>query len=258
MLLPSSPRLRRRLARAGAVLLVVAAAGTVAALGPEGRSREPGAAAVAARPPLPKPERHTPTRVTPQMRAAINETLNRFVPAAVARRDPELAWKLAGPSLRAGWTVADWKRGDIPVFPFPVRDEPIDHWRKLYAYEDKVGFDVILQPRRRDIGALAVTVDVVRRADRWLVDGWTTAAVFTPPEGRQWVTGPVDFAAGGFTDKTYNGKSPIGRSRIDPRWLLAPVALIGLVLVVPLWLAVAAVRRRRRQRAECGRRPLYG
>jgi hypothetical protein len=39
---------------------------------------------------------------------------------------------------------------------------------------------------------------------------------------------------------------------------LAPVALIGLVLVVPLWLLVSGIRRRRRELAEHGRRPLYG
>jgi hypothetical protein len=257
-MLPASPRLRRRLAWTAGALLVAGAAAAAVVLLPEGTPTVPGPEAVAARPPLPKVERHRKAKLTPALRSEINETLNRFIPAAVDRKDPELAWKLAGPSLRAGWTVRDWQRGDIPVFPFPVRDEKVTHWRKLYVYEDKVGLDVILQPRTRDVGALAVTVDMVKRADRWLVDAWVTAAVFTPVEGRQWVTGPVDFAAGGFTDKTYQGKSPIGQSRIDPRWLLAPVALIGLVLVVPLWLLVSGVRRRRRELAEHGRRPLYG
>ena len=47
---------------------------------------------------------------------------------------------------------------------------------------------------------MAVSVDVVRVGDRWLVDGWYPVAWFTPPEGRQWVTGVADFAAGGFTN----------------------------------------------------------
>ena len=239
------------------MLAVSTAAAVVVAL-PEGKRLDPGPEAVTARPPLPKIEREVPAKLTPARRAAITTTLNRFVPAAVERKNPELAWELAGPTLRAGWTLSDWRRGDIPVFPYDVRDERIDHWRKLYSYEDKVGLDVILQPSSRRVGAMAVSVDVVKRGNRWLVDAWTTSAVFTPPEGRQWVTGVVDFSAGGFTDKSYKGKSPIGRSRIDPKWLLAPVALIAIVLVVPLWLGVAALRRRRRLRAEYGRRPLYG
>jgi hypothetical protein len=256
MVLLGSPRARRRLGWAGGTALAAAAAVAVVVLLPEGRRIGPTAADVAVRPPLPTVERHVKTELTPAMRAEINETLARFIRAAVEREDPALAWELSGPSLRAGWTLQDWKRGQIPVFPFEPRHEERRHMRKLYAYEDKVGFDIILQPRRRDQGAMAVTVDVVRQRGRWLVDTWTTAALFTPPEGRQWVTGVVDYSAGGFTDKSYKGKSPIGESRIDPTWLLAPVALIGLVLLVPAGLGVAALRRRRRLRAGYGRRPL--
>ena len=60
-------------------------------------------------------------KLTPETRREINETLARFIPAAVRRDDPGLAWDLSGPKLRTGWSRSDWLNDQIPVFPFPAR-----------------------------------------------------------------------------------------------------------------------------------------
>lgn len=183
--------------------------------------------------------------LTPRDRAAINETLDRFVPAAAGRRDPAAAWELAGPGLRAGSTRADWLAGRLPVFPFQARDTRFHGWQLLYSYRDEVGLDLLLQPR--DIerkGAMAVSVRLARSGPRWLVDGWYPVALFEPPQARQWVTGPPDFAAGGWTKAGQFAGKPV-RGRLDAGWLLLPAALLGLGVLVPLGLVLAASLRRR-------------
>jgi hypothetical protein len=42
-----------------------------------------------------------------------------FVQTAVVRRDVAKSWAMVAPSLKAGFTLAQWKTGAIPVVPFP-------------------------------------------------------------------------------------------------------------------------------------------
>jgi hypothetical protein len=247
---PPSPRLRRRVLRGGLAAAVVGAAAVAAVAMPRGEPlpvrATPGPAPV----PLPATADPEPaTRLTPAIRREIDAVLARFIPAAVRRDDPAVAWTLSGPRLRTGWTRDDWLNDRIPVFPYPASPTGFQGWRKIYAFERRVGLDLVIQPSRPGIGALAVGVEMVRRGDRWLVNEWTPVANFTPPDsGRQWVTGVADFNAGGWTDKGLEQKP--ARARLGSEWLVLPLALIALALVVPAGLGIAAARRNRRARAQ--------
>jgi hypothetical protein len=223
---------------------VVAAAAAISAM-PGGRERPPERLRAAPPGSQPVDEREVPlTRAT---RRSIDATLARYLPAAVGRRDPALAWSLSGPALRAAVPRSKWIAGDLPVYPYPFRVERRYEWRPMFTYRDRMGFDLLLQPRRGvDRGAIAVAVDMVRRGDRWLVDSWYPTAVFSSPSEKPWVTGAPDFAAGGSTADQYEA-GKFERQRLDALWLLLPGAVLAAgVLAACLVGAVALLRRRKR------------
>src|SRR5512135_1917412 len=59
-------------------------------------------------------------RIATADRAAITAVLNRYVPAALERKDLRLAYELSGPYVRGGMTLKEWLHGGIPVYPFPA------------------------------------------------------------------------------------------------------------------------------------------
>ena len=66
--------------------------------------------------------------VSPADRAAINRTLDVFVPAAIGRRHSERAWPLSTATMRQGSDRASWVRGILPVTPFPVIGKTFHGW----------------------------------------------------------------------------------------------------------------------------------
>lgn len=242
MHLLSSPRRRRRLGWATLSLVALGAGAAVIAAFPEPKSLPPDR--LTAAPPV---QSERPVQLTASMRRGIAATLERFVPAAVGRRDAALAWKLAGPGLRAGGTRREWLAGSMPVFPFPARPTRYDQWKPAYTFRDRVGFDLMLMPRpetRR--GPLAVSVDMARSGKRWLVDSWYVTAVFTGPDEKPWVAGAPDYEAGGYgADAAYN-RPKFAQARLSPAWFAVPAGLVGLGLAALAGFALAAVRRNRR------------
>jgi hypothetical protein len=241
----ASPRRRRRLAATGLALVALATGAAVVAAFPAPQPLPPGR--LTAGPPV---ETDRPVKVTPAMRRSIADTLERFVPAAVLRRDTDLAWRLAGPGLRAGTTRREWLRGDLPVFPFPARATRYDEWKAAYAFRDRVAFDLMLMPRpetRR--GPLAVSVDMTRSGKRWLVDSWYVTAVFTGPDEKPWVAGAPDYEAGGYGADAAYRRPKFAEARLSPAWFAVPAGLLGVGLAVLAGFALRGARRNRRAQA---------
>ena len=238
----SSPRRRRRLGAAAVAVVAVGAAVALVQAFPGPKPLPPDR--LTAGPPV---EVERPVSVTPAMRRGIAATLERFVPAAVVRRDTALAWELAGPGLRAGSTRRDWLKGELPVFPFPARPTRYAEWKAAYAFRDRVGFDLMLMPRpetRR--GPIAVTVDMARRGKRWVVDTWYVTAVFTGPDEQPWVAGQPDYEAGGWGAEAQYTRPKFAEARLSPVWFALPLGLVGLGIAVLVAVGVRNVRRSRR------------
>jgi hypothetical protein len=181
------------------------------------------------------------------MRREINATLDRFVPAAVARRDPAAAWKLASPGMRGATTLRDWERGNLPVQPFPVAGSSFHGWRALFSTENRVALDLLLHPRKEArVGPIAVSVDLVRDDERWLVDAFYTTAVFNAPGELPWVAGQPDYGADGATAKSTYERPKFAESRLGSTWFLLPLGLVGGGLLAGVGYLVFAVRRNRR------------
>jgi hypothetical protein len=67
-------------------------------------------------------------RFTAADRRAVRTVLARFVGSAVARCNVGASWDLAGPSLREGTSRAGWRKGDIPVVPYPAARHGRGSW----------------------------------------------------------------------------------------------------------------------------------
>jgi hypothetical protein len=210
------------------LVLLLAALGVLALatrLLPGGRELEPVAAPgdVAAAP-APAPVERQNVRLRPRDRRAIDSALDRFVPAAVARRDPEAAFDLVTPSLKAGSTRAEWATGTIPVQPFPAQGQRFHHWTLSYSYPNHVGLELLLKPKQRknaEIGAIAFAVDFRKQQGRWLVDSFIRAAVFAGAGAPPRISAVPDFGPTGGTRSPESG-------RLRPIWFLVPAFLLGL------------------------------
>ena len=222
-LLPSSARTRRRLGLlAGALALAIGVWGLSLLLpAPERRSdapTEPGAPKIVGR------EKEVPLR-RPDRRA-IDRTLDAFLPAAVERKDLTAAYRLASPSMRRSATRAEWRRGEIPVYPYPASER--HSWTLNFSFPGYVSLDLFVQPRKgADIGPVAFTVEL-RRFDRhrWLVDSFFPTAIFPRVEDGGQPLAQPDLSPA-------NVQGTVAEQRLSSFFFLIPVLLLGLAIAVP-------------------------
>ncbi len=174
-------------------------------------------------------------RVTPALRREVNRTLVAFVRTAVTRADSAAAWNLVTPLMRIGISRRDWNNGEVPVNPFPaeISDEP--SWRVLTSYPRDLTIDLVLQPRSgAHTGAIAFAVEFKRMRDgRWLDDSMVPEHVFGGS------------APAGTTPKVTVTSGAGQHARLSPLWFIIPGSLLGLVIAVPLLVALNAWRRSR-------------
>lgn len=184
-------------------------------------------------------------KVSKADRRAIDTTLDAFVPAAVGRQSATLAWSLAGPELRAGSTLAEWKHGDTPVPKYPLGGDPNYHgWGVLDATKTEVDFNLIVHPRKTaHIGSWVFQGVMLKVNGRWLVNRLYTTAIMNPVRGSQHEVGPADFAAAGPSSEPPQSKPALGSS-----WLAGIFAALGLVFVVMATLGVIVFLRGRNAR----------
>jgi hypothetical protein len=168
-----SPRRRRRLGRAGAVL---AAIGGVVLLG----VAFPGQHTVER---LSQPVRVAPVPRTIELtaadRTAITALLDRFVPAGVMRKDLGLAFDLAAPLLRGDSTRAEWLAGDVPLYPYQPSTSRFGHWTLEYANTQEVGLELLLLPGLVEPqGPIVFKVGVRKSRGGWRVTSFYPAATY--------------------------------------------------------------------------------
>ena len=185
-------------------------------------------------------------KLTNESRAKALLTAANFVKTAVARRNVDRSWPLASASLKQGFTRSEWKKGEIPVIPYPVAQAK---WKLDYTYADAVGLQVLVYPTAGStmrpnlfLMELKPTGDPAHR--RWVVDSWTPSGVANPAlQARGPATGSGSSVGVGSLNPTVVGQ---GKSRLGAAWLLAPLALFAIVPAVLLVFAVRSWRRSRR------------
>lgn len=234
----ASPRRRKRLAWCAAFGVLVAGFVVAGMALPGGKERPPERFSNAQAVDVRANEKHV--KVTRQDRAAINATLDRFVPAAVARKRPVDAYEVSTPSLRSQATREQWRAGDIPVHPFSARGRDFHGWTVNYAVKNHINLDLLLMPDlRKERRPIAFTIDMQKIRGRWLVDAVLPIAVFAPlpPQGNR---GPMVSTYDLVPSTVQRGSGT--RSRISHAWFLLPFALVGgglllaVVLITRGWL----------------------
>jgi len=177
-------------------------------------------------------------RMTAERRRAINELLDAFVPAAMERRSPLTALPLVTQSFRAGVSREDWARGDLPVFPYHAKGKRFHSWRVIYSFPRQISIDLLLHPTEKEtLGALAITADFKKVHGRWLIDSFVPAASFAPEKKKPRILASPDFTP--FAEDR-------GTGQLSTTWLLVPAGLFALIVLIPVALGIAHLRRSRR------------
>jgi hypothetical protein len=244
-LLPSSARTRRRLGLLTGVLALAIGVWGLSLLlpAPERRSDAPTEAGA---PKIVGREKQVPLR-RPDRRA-IDRTLDAFLPSAVERNNLTAAYRLATPSMRRSATRAEWRRGEIPVYPYPASDR--HSWRLNFSFPGYVSLDLFVQPRKgADVGPIAFTVELRRFGrHRWLVDSFFPTAIFPRVEDGGQPLAQPDLSPA-------NVQGTVAKQRVSSVFFLIPVVLLGLALAVPFVMFLVGKRREARSERLYARTP---
>src|SRR5882672_1990411 len=180
-----------------------------------------------------------PRTVKPD-RAAIDRLLDEFIPAAVAQKNLQRGWELSAGSARTV-SYAEWMKGNTSVQKYPAKGAKFRGWTVNYSYPGDVGFDILLQPTTRSLGAWSFRAEAQKIHGTWRITTWYPVATFAPPGQTQTVLGPNDLgaansaAAGSGTDHGRLGA-----------WVLAlPIAFLGAIALLAVSIAGARALKRR-------------
>jgi hypothetical protein len=241
----SSPRRRRRLITSGFVLLgIIALVGVSVAVLDTGPKLKIDKSVPSG--PIPTGESEPkPVPFTRSTERAIMPVLKRFVDTAVVGQNVAASYDLATPSLHEGMSREEWAGGNIPVQPYPARRVSIS--RITGSFKRDVQFEASLEPKPgAHIGVMDVQVEMKELRGRWLVDSFATSAVLPA------VNQPPPRTGGGRTTapkarktETKSAAPDYGAGHLGKKWLLLPAAIFGLIILVPLTLAVTGWYRRR-------------
>src|SRR5918911_5336455 len=178
-------------------------------------------------------------RLKPADRVAISRTLDVFIPAAIARHRPERAYAVAAPSLRAAATRAQWRRGELPVSPFPAVGTRFHGWAATSVLPGYASVDIQLRaPRSSRQGLTNWTIELRKVGGRWLVESALPTAFF-PRDG----SGSGELHAWNDLLPQQSGTSE-RHGRLSGTWLLVPVlGFVGLLVALPGVLLIRNWRR---------------
>ena len=192
---------------------------------------------------LPAAATAEPRTVKPD-RAAINHLLDEFIPAAVAQQDLQRGWELSAGVARTVSHKA-WMSGDTSVQKYPAKGTRFRGWTVNYSYPGDIGFDILLQPTTKSLGAWSFRAEAQKIHGTWRITTWYPVATYAPPGQTQTVVGPNDF---GSADSAAAG-SGTSHGRLGAWALVLPVASVGAIALLAVGIAGSrALKRRARVR----------
>lgn len=121
-------------------------------------------------------------RIDPPVAAL--KTAERFVAAAVLRKDLETAWALSGPGVRGTYTKEKWLTGSIPVVPYPADEFGQARYRVSRAFERQIVLYVLMTPKKgAEVKPQTFVIKLEPAAGgkgKWLVSYWAPAGEAPP------------------------------------------------------------------------------
>lgn len=97
-----------------------------------------------------------------------------FLETAVQRKNLDAAYKIVGPDLRGGMSLAQWRKGNIAVAFYPARNAKTTSLIVKESRKNDLFLQVVLNPRKGSgVRTLAFTLGVHRVAGKkWVVNYW--------------------------------------------------------------------------------------
>ena len=252
----SSPRRRRRLLKAAVVIVPLI---PLIYLGVHYSS--PGSPGEATGPNIREPGYAQPKAApfTKKEQRAVRRVLRDFEATAVVRRDVGRSWDLAAPSLKESFTRKQWRRGQLPVVPYPAASRGLGSLGYVqYSYRNAVGLEVLLFPKPGSgWSAMTADVELVKGRDgRWRVSYWMPKKFHGPPAVavKRKAKAPkhtVQAKAAGKRHAPTRTAAPAatGPPRQSRLWWIVPIALLALIVVAPLAMAMRMWLKNRREYA---------
>ena len=120
--------------------------------------------------------------MTRARRAAANELFDRFVPAAIERKDPGAAYDLVTAQGRDGLTRKDWQNGQLPVYAYDAKGSTFHGYIVEGSYAKEMDLELDLQPRSPKDGPVAYAVTLKLVGGRWLIDSIYPRTSYGPTE----------------------------------------------------------------------------
>lgn len=160
-------------------------------------------------------------------RAALDRLLDQFVPEVVAGKDPA-----RGRALVGGYATTS-------VQHYPAKGTRFHGYVVNYSYPGDIGFDLLLQPTRKDMGAWSFRGEAQKIGGRWKITTWYPVATFAPAGRTQTVLGPNDLGAANSASAAGTDRARLGS------WVLV---LPGLALALLAGGAAAVVLTRAARR----------
>ena len=155
-------------------------------------------------------------------RPAINALLDAFVPAVVEQKDLRNGWSLVAGAARTTSHRA-WLQGNTSVQRYPAKGNRFHGFIVNYSYPGDIGFDILLQPTKKSLGAWSFRAEAQKIGGRWRITTWYPVATYAPPGRTQTVLGPNDLGPA-------NGSSAAnGSSRLGSWVLVLPVPVVCLI-----------------------------
>ena len=190
-------------------------------------------------------------RLTKADRAAIDRTLDVFVPAAIARHHPMRAYAVVTPQLRRQAPRAQWAKGNLPVSPYPAVGKRFHGWTIDALERSYVMIDTQLRPPSSSkLEMTNWTIELRKIRGRWLVDSALPTAFF-PREGSG--SGNMHASNDLLPQSTQTRER---HGRLTAIWFVVPGAVGLLLLGLPLGLWFASWRRNARAYKAYARRAL--
>jgi hypothetical protein len=180
----SSPRVSRILFWVGAAVL---AAGVVVMIiklvpGSSGGDAAPSAGfkpvLPAGNPPRLQTASGKPVTTFRQLDPSAKLAVREFILTAVARKHLAQSWQYLAPSMKKGYTLKTWVKGDIPVVPYPVwKYDKLSQHQLIQANQREITVDLSLSANpKANQRPLVFRIGLEKAGtgdnSRWLVNYW--------------------------------------------------------------------------------------
>lgn len=113
---------------------------------------------------------------------AARTAAGKFILTAVARKNLAESWRLTHPELRAGYTLKEWKTGNIPVQPYPTEQLDVAAMRIEESHPRQAMLEVALLPKDgTTVKPQTFFIGLKKVKGNWLVYYWAPHGVIPVP-----------------------------------------------------------------------------